>query len=222
MKALCRKGQAYFYNNTDKNVYYQVPDEEVQAVAITTSVPWAPLGLRFDPKGNLLVTNISKDGPQILIFPAEGLQGSWIDFNPAVKSFAPAGSGDGQLSFANSVMNDSQGNFYVSDGNNARISYWGSDLSYKTFFGYGSDTSSFNLPRGLWIDNKDRLHVADAVGQSIRVFDVSQDKPVFLFNFGDFGIAEGQFNYPTDICLDSGGRLYIADRENNRVQIWSY
>jgi hypothetical protein len=74
----------------------------------------------------------------------------------------------------------------------------------------------------MWMDRKDRLHVADAVGQSIRVYDVSGTAPTFLYNFGEFGISEGMFNYPTDICLDSGGRLYIADRENNRVQIWSY
>jgi sugar lactone lactonase YvrE len=95
-------------------------------------------------------------------------------------------------------------------------------MTYKTFFAFGADPSSVNLPRGMWIDDKDRLHVADAVGQTIRVYDVSQPTPAFLFSFGDFGITDGMFNFPDDICIDSGGRVYIADRENNRVQIWSY
>ena len=220
------EGTQYFYNNIDKKVYYQLPGQDVQSDtisdAISTSGTWAPLGLHFDSSGNLLVTDISDKGHRVLIFPADSLKGSWINFNPQVRSFGSEGKGDGQFSFPNSVVEDSKGNFYVSDGNNGRISFWGSDLIYKSFFGFGSDNSSFNLPRGMWMDRKDRLHVADAVGQSIRVYDVSGTTPAFLFNFGEFGISEGEFNYPTDICLDSGGRLYIADRENNRVQIWSY
>jgi hypothetical protein len=64
--------------------------------------------------------------------------------------------------------------------------------------------------------------VADAVGQYIRVYDVSAAEPTFLFSFGDFGNTDGLFNFPTDIAMDETGRVYIADRENNRVQVWSY
>ena len=210
-------GTLYFYNNLEKKVFYQLPGKDVQSAAITPGEPWAPLGLHFDSTGNLLVTNVSEEGKRILIFQTDAIRGPWITFNPQVKSFGTEGKGDGQLSFPNSVVRDSKGNFYVSDGNNGRISLWSSDLAYKTFFGFGSDETSFNLPRGMWMDNKDHLHVTDAVGQSIRVFDVSGGTPVFLFNFGEFGISEGELNYPTDISMDSGGRLYIADRENNRV-----
>jgi hypothetical protein len=74
----------------------------------------------------------------------------------------------------------------------------------------------------MWIDSKDRLHVADAVGATIRVYDVSAAEPAFLYSFGGFGNTEGMFNYPVDIFIDSTGRLYIADSQNNRIQIWSY
>jgi DNA-binding beta-propeller fold protein YncE len=216
------EGTLYFYNNIDKKVYYQLPGQDVKAEPISVSTPWAPLGLHFDSQGNLLVTEISDKGQRVLIFPADTLKGPWLEFKPEIKSFGSPGRGEGQLSFPNSVVKDSKGNFYVSDGNNGRISLWNSDLTYKTFFGFGSSDSSFNLPRGMWIDRKDHLLVADAVGQTIRVFDVSGTTPVFLYNFGDFGISDGELNYPTDICMDNGGRLYIADRENNRVQIWLY
>jgi len=216
------EGTQYFFNNIDKKVYYQLPDKEIQTVDIKQSAPWAPLGLRFDSQGNLIVTIIGAPADSVLIFPAEALKGSWINFNPQPKSFGATGKGDGQMSFANSAVRDSQGNFYVSDGNNGRITRWTSDYSFKAFFGFGSDENSFNLPRGMWIDNKDRLHVADAIGHNIRVFDVSQPEPTFLFNVGDFGITDGMLNFPTDICIDSGGRIYIADSENNRVEVWSY
>ena len=48
--------------------------------------------------------------------------GPGSNFNPQVAEFGVEGKGDGQFSFPNSVVTDSQGNFYVSDGNNGRIS----------------------------------------------------------------------------------------------------
>ena len=82
--------------------------------------------------------------------------------------------------------------------------------------------SSLSLPRGLAIDRRDRLHVVDAVGQNVKVYDVSGPEPEFNFAFGNWGLGDGQFNYPNDIALDSSGRIYIADRENNRIQVWAY
>ena len=169
-----------------------------------------------------MVTNLVGGKHQVLIFPAAAMNGSWLEFNPDVAAFGEEGSGDGQFSFPNSVVTDSKGNFFVSDGNNARISYWTPDMRYKTFFGFGSTEGSLNLPRGAWMSSKDHLHVADAVGQFVRVYDVSGEEPVFLYNFGDFGIEDGKFNYPTDVAMDSTGRVYVTDRENNRLQVWSY
>jgi sugar lactone lactonase YvrE len=143
-------------------------------------------------------------------------------FQPPGGEFGEEGKENGQFSFPNCVVTDSLGNFHVSDSNNGRISVWTPDMQYDTFFGLGSDDSSLNLPRGMWMNDKDQLHVVDNVGQYVRVYDVSGDEPAFLGNFGDYGIAEGEFNFPNDIGMDGTGRLYIADRENNRIQVWSY
>jgi hypothetical protein len=78
------------------------------------------------------------------------------------------------------------------------------------------------LPRGIYIDGRDRLFIVDAVGQDIKVYDISADEPVYLYKFGGFGMDDGLFNYPNDIILDDNGRIYIVDRENHRVQVWSY
>ena len=72
------------------------------------------------------------------------------------------------------------------------------------------------------MDSKDHLHVTDAVGQMVKVYDVSGDKPAYLYSFGDFGNGEGQFNFPSDILVDTSGRVYITDMQNGQVQIWSY
>ena len=216
-------GTLYYYNNTSKTVDYKLPGQTATSMAGPDQSQWSPLGLRFDPQGNLMITNITAGKHGVLIYPAADLAGtSWMSFNPLVKEFGVEGKDNGQLSFPNSVVTDSLGNFYVSDGNNGRISAWTMDMQYKTFFGFGSTEDSLNLPRGMWMDAKDHLHVVDAVGQYVRVYDVSGVEPAFLYNFGVYGSLEGEFNYPIDICMDATGRLYIADRENNRIQIWSY
>jgi len=117
---------------------------------------------------------------------------------------------------------DSQNRIYVADGNNGRVSAWDAQGRYLFQFGRGSGDGELSLPRGMFIDGRDRLHVVDAVDQNVKVYDVSGQEPIFLYAFGDWGLEDGLFNYPNDIVLDGSGRLYIADRENNRVQVWSY
>jgi sugar lactone lactonase YvrE len=215
-------GTLVFYNNTSKNIEYQLPGQPKQSIVGPDQTLWSPIGVRFDKDGNLLVTNVTIGKHEVLVYPAAAINGSWRDFSPQIKSFGVEGKENGQLSFPNSVVTDSKGNFYVSDGNNGRISFWTPDMQYKTFFGFGSSEISLNLPRGMWMDTKDRLHIVDAVGSVVRVFDVTGAEPVFLYNFGVYGIAEGEFNFPNDIFMEGTGRLYIADRENNRIQVWSY
>lgn len=215
-------GTQFYFNKLSSSVEYLAPGQERKRIPVDQD-NWSPVGLRFDKHGNLLVTNIVVEHHEVLIFPAEALSASWLNFDPQIKHFGVFGSEAGQFSFPNSVVVDSKGNYYVSDGNNGRISTWTPDLQYSDFFGFASDAeSTLNLPRGMWMDSKDHLHVTDAVGQYIRVYDVSGTEATFLYNFGVFGDQEGEFNFPTDIYIDGTGRLYIADRENNRIQVWSY
>jgi len=221
-KLLLPPGSLFYYDNANKQVYYQTPGGNLTAIPGPNRKDWAPLGVRFDAAGNLLLTNLVDGLHEVLIIPADALQGDLSTYAPKLQEFGTEGGEAGQFSFPNSVVRDKAGNYYVSDGNNGRLSAWNSELKYQTFFGFGSSESSLNLPRGIWMDNKDRLHVADAIGSVIRVYDVSGSEPSFLFNFGEFGVSEGSLNFPEDVCMDSTGRVYIADRENNRIDIWSY
>jgi DNA-binding beta-propeller fold protein YncE len=124
--------------------------------------------------------------------------------------------------FPNSAVTDSTARLYVSDGNNGRISVWDAMGDYLYCFGLGVGDSALSLPRGIAMDERDRLHVVDAVEQCVKVYDVSDLEPTFLYAFGDWGTEDGRFNYPGDIALDSTGRVYVADRENDRIQVWSY
>ena len=215
-------GTIFAYDILTHSVIYQEPGKPKQSIPGANLQAWSPIGVRFDDQGDLLVTNLSAMVHEILVFPHESLEGNLTEFNPVVMHFGVEGNGPGQLSFPNSVVRDSKGNFYVSDGNNGRISVWNPDGTYQSFFGMGSSDETLNLSRGIWMDASDHLHIADAVGEAVRVYDVSQSEPAFMYNIGTFGVDEGGFRSPTDVAIDGTGRLYVADRNNNRVQVWSY
>jgi DNA-binding beta-propeller fold protein YncE len=219
-----QSGQGFVYNLLESTLFYQAADGSQQTASLPYYPEWAPLGVRFTAQGELLLTDVAKDKNAVLriTLPAGAQAAAWKDFHPQVRSFGASGDGNAQFLFPNSAVTDSQGRVYVSDGNNRRISVWDSQGSFLYNFGSGTDENGLSLPRGLWIDKRDRLYVVDAVGQDVKVYDVSQAEPAFLFAFGDFGQEDGLFNYPNDIAMDGSGRLYIVDRENNRIQVWSY
>jgi tripartite motif-containing protein 71 len=211
-----------YYDLINHTLIYQEGGKPKQTIPEYFIQSWSPLGVRVSLDGSLLVTNILAGKHEILVYPAEMINSDLSNFNSPSLEFGIEGTGSGQLSFPNSVVKSSLGDYYVSDGNNARISVWSSEGKYKSFFGFGATEGTLNLPRGIWMDNIDRLHVADSVGQQIRVYDVASEQPSFSFNIGDFGSEDGMFNYPGDIIIDGTSRLYVADRKNNRVQVWSY
>lgn len=213
----------FVYNVFWSDVYYQEPGEVEQSLPEPGPLDWAPLGIRLDDQGNMLLTDVDADHNLVRRIPAAAVRSaSWHDFEPQQRIFGESGQGTGQLLFPNSAVSDAQGQIFVTDGNNGRISVWNDQGGFLFSFGQGNGDGALSLPRGAAIDARDRLHVVDAVGQTVKVYDVSGPEPSFLFAFGDWGLGDGEFNYPNDIALDAGGRLYIADRENNRIQVWSY
>ncbi len=211
------------YNLFKGAVYIWREGEAAQLLAVPNPAGWAPLGVRIDGQGTLLLTNVAEGHHTVHEYPAELISaGTWQEFAPPVIVFGVQGQGNEDLLFPNSAVADSQGRIYVTDGNNGRISVWNGMGGFLFTFGRGVGEGALSLPRGAAMDRRDRLHVADAVQQAVKVYDVSGLEPEFLYAFGDWGTEEGQFNYPNDIALDGTGRVYVADRENNRIQVWSY
>ena len=213
----------FAYNFFQNEVYYQDENGEEATLPRPDDAIWAPLGIRFDSHDRMYLTDLTDEAHAVMVVPASViLAPDWLDFDLNAFKFGTSGQGNGQFLFPNSALPDSQGRIIVSDGNNGRLSIWDDQGDFLYHFGVGSGEGALNLPRGMAIDDKDRLHVVDAVGQTVRVYDFSGDDPKFLYAFGAIGNQGGQFNYPNDIALDAAGRLYIADRENNRIQVWTY
>jgi DNA-binding beta-propeller fold protein YncE len=214
----------YAYNLIQNKVFYKAQDGTDADQVLPYVSDWAPLGVRIGQDNSILLTDVEKDQNAVVVIPLTGetVQGAWTEFDPTAVRYGASGVDNAEFLYPNSAVQDSQGRIYVSDGNNGRISVWGDQSSFLFNFGGGTGEARLSLPRGLFIDQSDRLYVVDAVGQNVKVYDVSGAEPQFLYVFGDFGVGDGLFNFPNDIAVDTSGRLYVVDRENDRVQVWSY
>lgn len=218
-------GTTYAYNAFQGGVYYQVSGaDESTLPAPLVKTQWSPLGIHISEEDEVLITDVTegRNGVYKFSLPTEPVLVTWHRSNMQATIYGTSGQGNGEFLFPNSAAIDSQGRIYVSDGNNGRVAVWSNQGEFLFNFGNGSGDGALSLPRGIYIDQRDRLFVIDAVGQNVKVYDVSNPEPEFLYAFGDWGMDDGLFNYPNDIVVDRTGRLYIVDRENNRIQVWSY
>jgi DNA-binding beta-propeller fold protein YncE len=218
----------FTYNVFQSNVTYRDPFSGDLTLPTPIYQGWSPLGIRIDSQDRIYVTDVTKGMNKVMEFNVPPYTSEsktlkdWNAANPEVMHFGSSGAAKGEFLFPNTAAVDSQGRRFVSDGNNGRISVWSANGDFLFNFGGGGGENSLSLPRGIFIDEQDRLFIVDAVGQNVKVFDVSHSEPVFLYNFGGWGLDNALFNYPNDLYVDDTGRIYIVDRENDRLQVWSY
>lgn len=173
---------------------------------------WQPLGLAFDPGGNLYVTDLS--GPYQKV----------LEVDRQANVVRTLGENDG-LNFPNGVAVDAAGNVYVTDSNNGRLLVYDTNGAIRARVGRGAGEGNLGLPRGLATDASGRVFVADTMGHSVFVYGGPAEDGTrleYLGAFGSQGIEDGLFRYPGGAAVDARGRIYVADTSNDRVQIWSY
>lgn len=148
-----------------------------------------------------------------------------------VTEWGGPGTGEGEFNIPRSIVQDSRGDYYVSDELNHRIQKFDSDGNFITAYGsYGTAEGQFAVQQGLSIDAQDRLYVADTYNNRIQVF---QTYPSwnFLKSFGHYGVYQ-PFNYfsfqpeimnhPRGVYVEkSTGRVAVTDSSNNRVMVYN-
>lgn len=130
------------------------------------------------------------------------------------------GRGPGEFGFVTDVVQDSKGNYYVSEyGDYDRIQKFSPDGQYVYQWGqHGTEPGQFLRPQGLAMDDQDQLWVADASNHRIQVFDVSGDEPVFVKSLGSNGSSPGQLSYPYQVDVRKDGAVTVSEFGNHRVQ----
>jgi len=114
----------------------------------------------------------------------------------------------------------------VSDPRWNRLIYGESGRSLKAFSGAGTSLGVLANPRGLSVDEQNRVYVADAGNNRVLVLQASTE-------FGDIQLtplfAIGGLSGPYDVAYSDGGtpfvhgddRLYVSDTGRNRVIVYA-
>jgi len=124
-----------------------------------------------------------------------------------LSSFGELGGGPAQLDAPAQIALGPDGNFYVADSGNDRVSVFGGDGSFLR-----SITGSMDDPQD----------VAFGAGGQIFVADKGSDRVDVFSSTGAFvrQIGEGELVDPTGVAVD-GSTVYVADSGNSRVARFS-
>lgn len=111
------------------------------------------------------------------------------------------------------IATDSQGRIYVTDSGQGLIFVLDRSQKRVSFIGRGAQVR-LHVPIGITVDGKDRLWVADAVGQHVYAF--SSEGSVLMA----LGKQDEMVN-PTAVAVDeSRHRLYVVDSKQHALLVY--
>ena len=79
----------------------------------------------------------------------------------------------------------------------------------------GSSSNTLNQPRGIFLDKKFNLYVADCQNNRIQRFALGQTNAVTIIGNGASGTIT--LDCPTGLVLDGNNYLFITDSKNHRI-----
>jgi sugar lactone lactonase YvrE len=171
-----------------------------------------PCGLAVDRQGHVLVADTHYF--RVLFYTPDGqlLEDKTIGGTP--------GHQPGQFNFVTDVVQDSHGNYYISEyGEYDRIQKFTADGQFVMQWGsHGAEPGQFARPQGLAIDDQDHIWVADACNHRLQVFDARGAEAQLIKIWGQQGAEPGQLSYPYGLVLDGEGHVYVSEFGNHRVQ----
>ncbi len=128
-----------------------------------------------------------------------------------------SGNGPGEFGLVTDVVEDSQGNFYVSEyGEYDRIQKFTPEGQVPAGVGRARlRAGQFVRPQSMAVDEQDHLWVADACNHRIQVFDTEGRCSRCGARQGS---DPGQLYYPYGLVLDDQGNVYVCEFGNHRVQ----
>ncbi len=128
------------------------------------------------------------------------------------------GSAPGKLNFPTYVAVGPDGNIYVSETLNSRVSVFDPQGKFLRYYGGGGDMwGEMNKPKGVAFDAFGNLYVVDSAWSVVQIFNARGD--VLLF-FGGRHRFPGMFQNPTAIAIDPKNRIYVGDTFNFRVNVY--
>jgi sugar lactone lactonase YvrE len=189
-----------------------------------------PYGVALDRAGNLFIADtgnsairrIAATTGTITAVAGTGTPGFTGDGGPAISA---------ELAGPIGVSVDSAGDLYISDTANSRVREVDTAGTITTIA--GGATSGFSgdggpaanallyYPRGIAVDERSNVYIADSVNRRIRRIDASSTITTVAGDgnkgAGDGGAATATRVSPSSVGLDSHGNVFVADTLSERV-----
>lgn len=129
------------------------------------------------------------------------------------------GTGPGYLLFPTYLSLDAEGNLYVADTMNSRVSVFDPEGEFLRVIGErGDGYGQFDKPKGTAFDSLGNLYVTDSSWSNVQIFNPEGD---VLLYFGGRGAYPGLLANPTGIAIASEtDTIFVADYLNRRVVVY--
>jgi streptogramin lyase len=202
--------------------------------ALATSVRLhVPRGIATDNAGSLYIYENATQ--QLLKLNADftiSIVAGSLELGPPVPILIP---GAGVLEGPAGLAVGSDGSIYVADLGNNRIQKVSPDRTITPIAGTGERgprgddgaalSAQLDRPRGLALDSKGNLYIADSGNNRIRKVNYRTNTITTVAGSGIAGYSgdgkpatEAELNLPSGVAVDSRDNLYIADTGNNRIR----
>ena len=168
-------------------------------------------GMLHSPGGVTIINNqvfvCDRGNHRIVVFSTE---------LELLRSFGTNGSGDGQFGRPQFIVQDREGQLWITDHHNHRLCVFTADGKYQRSVVKPADKGKLDEPLGIACDS-DYVYVSEYGGHCVSIFTVAGD---FVCSFGGRGGGEGEFVRPFGVSVDRDGFLYVCDRRNFRIQVY--
>lgn len=107
----------------------------------------------------------------------------------------------------------------INDTMNFRVVAMDGNGHHLWSFGtHGTGSGHFSQVKGVDIDSRGNIYIADAIFNRVQIFD---KRGQFLLAFGDPGHGRGDLWLPAGVFI-AGDQIFVADSQNRRVQVFEY
>ena len=199
-----------------------------------------PYGISIDNSGNIYVADSLN--LRVSKWNSAGNAMGWIGGGSnGWKTFGiSGGSGYQHFNLPKDVFVDTNGDIYVADTQNHRVSKWdaagnaigwigGGSNGWKTTSGtdIGWDYQSFYIPCNVFLDSDDNIYIASG-NNRISKWNRSGNAIGWISGGTDWNVGTGatsgndyqSFDDPHGLFVDSNSNIYVADKFNNRISKW--
>ncbi|CAF1421686.1 unnamed protein product [Adineta steineri] len=113
-------------------------------------------------------------------------------------------------------------NFHATTKNVSKFSKWKQNaITVAGGNGYGQELNQFKGPRGIFIDKKKNIFIADGENHRVVEWKCNAKEGQIIIGGNGEGNRTNQLNYPTDLIIDQQNHsIIIADWKNRRIIRW--